>query len=143
MASFNSGTMHTVSLSSSCSSHKRKLLSSVKKKTAAVLKKAMTEKSDKWKSRDCYGTTTSRWQQPAGNSGGRSSHDTWEHAKPKGKWKEVSAEFEAISVLVKEKKITWNTSGSESATREADFFFNDRKCGHRRKERRKGQRQAQ
>ena len=31
VASFNSGTMHRVSLSSSCSSHKRKRLSSIKK----------------------------------------------------------------------------------------------------------------
>ena len=77
-----------VSLSSSCSSHKRKRLSSAKK-TKAVLK-AMTEKSDKWKSREWYGTTKTRWQQPAGSSGGQSSLDTWEHVKPKGKWKEVS-----------------------------------------------------
>ena len=58
-------------------------------------------------SREWYRTTKSSWQQPAGNSGGQSSHDTWEHAKPKGKWKEVSAEFEAICALLKE-KITWN-----------------------------------
>ena len=46
----------------------RKRLSSVKK-TTAVLKKAMTEKSDRWKSREWYGTTKTRWQQPAGSSG--------------------------------------------------------------------------
>ena len=56
------------------------------------------------------------------SSGRQSSQDAWEHAKPKGKWKEVSAEYEAINVLVKEKKITWNKSGRESAKREADFF---------------------
>ena len=72
-----------------CSARKRKGLSSVKK-TTAVLKKAMAEKSEKWKSREWYGTTKTRWQQPAGNSGGQSSLDAWEHAKPKGKWKEVS-----------------------------------------------------
>ena len=92
--------MHKVSLSSSCSSHKRKILSSVKK-TTAVLKKAMTEKSVKWKSREWYRATKTGWQQPAGSSGGQSSQDAWEHAKPKGK--EVSAEYEAIDALVKEK----------------------------------------
>ena len=121
MASVNSGTMHRVSPSSSCSSHKRKRLSRVKK-TTAVLKKAMTEKSDKWKSREWYGTTKTRWQQPARSSGRQSSHDAWDPAKPKGKWKEVSTEYEAIDALVKEKRITWNKSGRESAKREADFY---------------------
>ena len=102
-----------------CSARKRKGLSSVKK-TTEVLKKAMSEKSEKWKSREWYGTTKTRWQQPAGNSGGQSSLDAWEHAKPKGKWKEVSAEYEAINALVKEKKITWHKSGKESSKREAD-----------------------
>ena len=60
-------------------------------------------------------------QQPAGSSGGQSSPVAWEHVKPKGKWKEVSAEFEAINALMKEKKITWNKSGRESAKREADL----------------------
>ena len=120
-ASFNSGTMHRVSLSSSCSSHKRKRLSCVKK-TTAVLKKAMTEKSEKWKSRDWFGTTKTRWQQPAGSSGGQSSHDAWEHAKQKGKWKEVSAEFDAVGAVVKEKNNTWHKSGRESLKREAELY---------------------
>ena len=68
--------MHKVSLSSSCSSHKRKRLSSVKK-TTAVLKIAMTEKNDKWKSREWYGTTKTGWRQPAGSGGGQSSLDAW------------------------------------------------------------------
>ena len=82
----------------------------------------MTEKSEKGKSREWYGTTKTWWQQLAGSSGGQSFHDAWDHSKPKGKWKEVSAEFETVNALVKEKKITWNKSGRESAKREADWF---------------------
>ena len=61
----------------------------------------MTERSDKWKSREWYGTTKTRWQQPAGSSGGQSSADTWEQAKPKGKWIEVYAVYEVLDALVK------------------------------------------
>ena len=50
------------------------------------------------------GTTKTRWQQPAGSSGGQSSVDAWEHAKPKGKWIEVSADYEVLDALVREKK---------------------------------------
>ena len=78
----------------------------------------MTEKSDKWKSRVVW----NHGQQPAGGSEGQSSLDAWEHVKPKGKWKDVSAEFEVLDALVKEKKITWNKSGRESAKREADLY---------------------
>ena len=82
----------------------------------------MTEKSEKWKSRDWYGTTKTRWQQPAGCSGGQSAHDAWEHAKPKGKWKAASAEFDAVGAVVKEKKSTWHKSGRESCSkRQAEF----------------------
>ena len=69
--------------------------------------------------REWCGTTKTRWQQPAGISGGQSSLDAWEHAKPKGKWVGVSAEYGVLDALVKEKKITWNKSGRESAKREA------------------------
>ena len=82
----------------------------------------MTEKRYRWKSREWYGTTKTRWQQPVGSSGGQSSEDAWEHTKPKGKWKDVSAEYEALNALVKEKKTTWNKSGKESAKREADLY---------------------
>ena len=56
---------------------------------------------------------------PAGSSGRQSCVDAWEHAKPKGKWKEVC---EALKALLKKKKITWNKSGKESARREADLY---------------------
>ena len=61
-------------------------------------------------------------QQPAGSSGGQSSVDTWEQAKPEGKCIEVSADSEVLDALVKEKKITWSKSGRESAKREADLY---------------------
>ena len=98
--------------------HTRKRLSSVEK-TTAVLKKAMAEKSEKCKSRDWCGTAKTRWQQPVGR---QSSHDAWEHAKPKGKWKEVSAEFDAVGAVVKEKKNTWHKSGKESSKRETELY---------------------
>ena len=99
----------------------------------------MTEKSERWKSREWYGTTKIRWQQPAGSRRGQRSVDTWEHAKPKGKRKEVSAEYEALDALVQEKKITWTKSGRESVKREADLYTMLEKSSYRRKERRKGQ----
>ena len=37
-----------------------------------------------------------RWQKPARSSGGQSSADTWEHAKPKRKWIEVSADYHVV-----------------------------------------------
>ena len=52
-----------------------------------------------------------KWQQPVGSSGGQSSVDAWEHAKPKGKWIEISADYRVLDALVKEKKITWTTGG--------------------------------
>ena len=76
------------------------------KKTTAVLERAMTEKSDCWKTGEWYGSTKTRWQQPAGSSGRQSSVDTWEHVKPKGKWTKVSADNRVLDALVKEKKIT-------------------------------------
>ena len=112
--------MHKVFLSSSCSLHKRGKRSSVEK-TTAVLKRAMTEKSDRWKSREWYGSTKTKWQLSAGSSGGQTSVDTWVHVKPKGKWMEVSADYRVLDALAKEKKITWRKSGRENAKREADL----------------------
>ena len=39
-----------------------------------ALKKAMTEKNERWKSREWYGSTKIKWQQPVG---GQSSVDAW------------------------------------------------------------------
>ena len=89
---------------------------------SGFFKKAMTEKNERWKSREWHGSTRTRWQQPAESSGGQSSVYAWEHAKPKGKWMEVSADNRVLEALVKEKKITWNKSGKESAKREADLY---------------------
>ena len=60
--------------------------------------------------------------QVAATRGGQCSVDAWEHAKPKRKWKEVSAENEALNALMKAKKITWNKSGKESARKKADLY---------------------
>ena len=59
---------------------------------------------------------------PLEGDGGQSSHDTWDHAKPKGKWKEFSAELDAVGTTVKEKKNTWHKSGKESSKSEAELF---------------------
>ena len=69
-----------------------------------------------------YGSTKTRRQQPTGSTGGQSSVDAREHAKPKGKWTEVSADFKVLVALVKEKEIMWLKSGRESARREADLY---------------------
>ena len=98
----------------------RKRLSRVKK-TTAVLKRAMTKKSERWQSRNWYGNTKTRWQQTTGCDGGQSSHDVKDHARSKGKWKEISAEFYAVGTTVKEKKNTWHTSGKESSKREPEL----------------------
>ena len=68
-ASFYSETAHRVSLSSSCSPH-GKGLSRVKKATA-VLKRAMTQKSERWQSRDWHGNTKPDGSNPPGVMAGR------------------------------------------------------------------------
>ena len=82
----------------------------------------MTEKNERWRSREWYGSTKTRWQQPAESSGRQSSVNAWELAKPKGKWTEVSADYRVLEALMKEKKMTWTKSGRESAKREAELF---------------------
>ena len=114
--------MHKVSLSSSCSPDRRRRKISSGKKTTAVLKKVMTEKDERWKSREWDGSTKTRWQQPAESTWRQSSVDAWEHAKPQDKWTEVSADCRVLEALVREKKITWTKSGRESAEREAELF---------------------
>ena len=83
---------------------------------------AMTEKNERWKSGEWYGSTKTSWQQPAGSCGGQSSVDAWEHAKPKGKWTEVSTDCRVLDAPVKGKKITWTKNGRESAERAADLY---------------------
>ena len=56
--------MLRVSIASSCSSPKRGGLSKVKKRSA-VLKRAMTEKREKWQNKEWYGKTKSHWRQLA------------------------------------------------------------------------------
>ena len=113
--------MHRVSISSSCSSPKRVRLSTVKKKTAG-LKHAMTEKRERWQNKECYGKTKSRWQQPAREDGGQSSQDTWTNSQLQGKWKEISADIDAVGNTVEEKTNTWNKSCMESVKREKELY---------------------
>ena len=91
-------------------------------KTTLVLKRAMTEKSDRWKNREWYASSKTRWLQPAGSSTGQSSVDTWEHVKPRGKWTQVTADYRVLDILVKEKKASWAKGGRDSAKREAELF---------------------
>ena len=44
-----------------------------------------TEKRERWQSKEWYGKTKSRWQQPAGEDGGQSSHDARKNSQPQGK----------------------------------------------------------
>ena len=86
--------MHKVSLSSSCSSHKRKRLSSVKK-TTAVLKKAMTEKVIGGKAASGMAP-----RKPGGSNPREAAGDKapWTPGSTRNeKWKEVSAEYEALN----------------------------------------------
>ena len=44
-------------------------------KEFAVLKRAMTEKRERWQNKESYGKTKSRWRQLAGEEGEQSSHE--------------------------------------------------------------------
>ena len=103
--------MHRVSLSSSRSSAKSGRLSKVKKTTA------LRRQGKEW-----YGRPKSRWQQPTRGDGGQSSHDTWDIFQSKGKWTEISAEFDAVGTAVTEKTNMWNKSCKESANRETELY---------------------
>ena len=100
----------------SCSSHKRKRLSRVKK-TTAVLKRAMTEKRERWQSKAWYGNRKSRWQQPARGDGGQSSHDTWDTAKPKGSGEKSQQKLTQWGPLWKKRK-TLGTKVAKKVRRE-------------------------
>ena len=97
---------------------KRGRLSKVEK-TTAVLKRAMTENRETWQGNGKE--TKSRWQQTVWFEGGQSSHDTWDISRPKGKWREISAEMDEVGSAVKEKSNTWKKC-KEKAKREAELF---------------------
>ena len=65
-----------------------------------------------------------RKREPAGSSGGQSSVDVWEHAKPQGKWTEVSADCRVLGALVKEKKrkLRGRRVAKKAQKREADLY---------------------
>ena len=82
----------------------------------------MTDKRERWQSKEWYRKTESRWQQPAGSEGGQSSHDTWDISRPEGEWREISAEMDAVGTSVKEKSNTWNKGCKENTKRETELF---------------------
>ena len=82
----------------------------------------MTEKREIWQNEEWYGKTKSRWQQPAGEEGEQSSHDRWKSTKPQGKWKEISAEIDAVGTTVEERTNAWNKSCKESVKRESELY---------------------
>ena len=57
-----------------------------------------------------------------GDDGGQSSHDTWRNSQPPSRWKEVSAEIDAVGTIVKEKTNTWNKSCEESVKRNRELY---------------------
>ena len=59
----------------------------------------MTEKRERWwQNKEWHGKTKSHWRQPTGE-GGQSSHVRWRRSKPQGKWKEISAEIDAVETI--------------------------------------------
>ena len=92
------------------------------KKTTAVSKRAMTEKRERWPGKDWYGRPKYGWQQSAGCDGGQSSHDMRDTSQPHGKWREISAEMDAVRTTVKEKTNMWNKSCKESTNRETKVY---------------------
>ena len=87
-ASVQPEVMHRVTVSSSCSSHKKEAVSSVKK-TSAILKKAVTDRHVRWPKKEWYSKTKPHWRQSSGEEVGQISHDEWKSSKPQGKWKEI------------------------------------------------------
>ena len=79
----------------------------------------MTEKRERLQNKEWYGKAKSRWQQPAGEEGGQSSHEKRTSTKPQGKCRVISAEIDAVETTVKEKTNTWNKSCKESVKRES------------------------
>ena len=120
----------------------RERLSEVKK-TTAVLTRAMTEKRERWQGKEWYGKAKPRWQQPAREDGGQSPHDTRGISQSKGKWREISAEMDAVGTAVKEKTNTWDKCCTESAKKRNRIVQKGRGCGHGRKARRKRKRNDQ
>ena len=67
-------------------------------------------------------------------------HDTWDISQPHGKWREISAEMDAVGTTVKEKTNTWNKSFKESANRETAVYkmFGTAVMDDNQEERRRG-----
>ena len=74
---------------------------------------------------------------PRKAAGGQSSVDTWEHAKPEGKWKEVSAEFEALKCTRERKENHVDQERQGECEKRSWPENNAWKCSYRWKEIRK------
>ena len=79
----------------------------------------MTEKCERWENKEWYGKTCSRWQQLAGEEGGRGSHDMWKKHSLKANGKRF---LMRLTQWVKEKTNTWNKSCKESVERETELY---------------------
>ena len=106
-----------MSTSSSCSSSKRERLSEVKKNTA-VLKRAMTEKRERWQSKEWHGKNPDGNSQP-GKTAAR-AHTIRGKMLSLKVGGEISAEIDAVGTTVKEKTSTWNGSCKESVKSERE-----------------------
>ena len=121
-ALFCSGAMHRVSASSSCPSPRKEVVSKVKKEECDF-ETCHDRKAGKMaQKKERYNKNKPQWRQLAGREVGQSSHDNWRSTKPQGKWKEISAEIDAVGTIVKEKTNTWNKSCKERAKRESESF---------------------
>ena len=99
MANLRSKAEHKVSISSSSVSVRRKDHPSKVKKNIAVLKRAMSQRSTGWSSRDWTSRTKDR---------GQSSADEWKASHKEGKWRDVSANLDEVFKTAKEKTISWS-----------------------------------
>ena len=66
---------------------------------------------------------TARHNPVGGNlPGKKGSHDQLRSTESQGKWKEISAEIDAVGTTVIEKTNKWNKSCKESAKRESELY---------------------
>ena len=119
MSPFHSRAVHRVSISSSASSARREPVSKVRKKSA-ILKRAMTERRTGWSGRDWNSKPRNHWRSSPVE--GSSLHDKWKSSKPQGKWKDISAEMDALGLAFKETSNTWTKNCKESAKKEYELY---------------------
>ena len=89
-------------------------------KKIRFLKRAMTEKRERWQNKEWKDQNPHGTSQP-GKTAAR-AHTHVENSQRSGKWKEISAEMDAVGTTVKEKTHTWNKSCKESVKRETELY---------------------